>query len=158
MIWQQQRNQERESPTFHKQDLAKAEKLRSKSLYKIFLIILKYTPFLLALIDITFTVLSYFSINCYFLSCIGGVSLIFIGLLYILSYLFQFCYLYRLPLHYITATNVLALVDNSVGLPFAEVDVYRLYLIILGIFMFTFIYKSIKNNDKHHKKSVVVVR
>ena len=142
---------------FHKQDFVREERLRSKSLYKLFLILVKYTPFLLAITDILHTTLSYFSINCYFLSCFGGVSLVFLGLLYILSELFRFCYLYRFPLHYIVVTNLLALYDNTIGIPVTDINMFRIYLIIFGIFMLIFIFKTVYGNAKHHKKSSVEV-
>lgn len=156
MIWQQQNQRERNQQV-QAQVSPEAERLRSKSLYKLFLVILKYTPITLALIDIIHTTLTYFEINTYFLNYLGGVSVIFLGLLFILSYLFRFCYLYRFPLYYILSTNLIALVDTHVGIPISDINMYRTYWIIFGIMMVVFIYKSVKNNDKHHKKSIVSV-
>ena len=151
MIWEERNLQ------VQKQDSIKAERLRSKNLYKIFLILVKYTPMFLALIDILHTTLAYFEINNYFLNYIGGVSLTFLGILYVISYLFQFCYLYRLPLHYITATNVVSLYDSHIGIPITDIQMFRVYLILAGITLVIFVYKTVENNAKHHKKSTTEV-
>lgn len=122
----------------------------NKNLYKLFLIILKYTPIVLAIDDILFSILSYLEYNYYFLSYLGGVSIIFLIMLYIISYVFRFCYLYRIPLYYITATNLIALYDEYIGINLEDLQMLRIYLILFGISIISFLYFRInaKINNK----------
>lgn len=123
--------------------LRKAENV-SKTLYKLLIVILKYTPVVLAIIDAMFSILSYFKINCYILSCFGGVSLMFLGILYIQSYVFKFCYLYRIPLYFITVTNLIALYDSYIGINLNDLQMLRIYLTLFCVSMISFIYLKMK--------------
>lgn len=96
--------------------LKKEERSVNKNLYKIFLVLLKYTPITLAINDVLHSILSYYEVKCYFLSSLGGVSIFYLITLYILSYVFRFCYLYRIPLYYITMTNIIATYDVYKGI------------------------------------------
>lgn len=116
----------------------------SKKLYKLLIIILKYTPIALSINDILHSILSYYNINCYILSCIGGVSLVFLGILYIISYVFRFCYLYRIPLYFITLTNLISLYDLYVGINLNDLQIFRVYLVLFGISVILFIYLKVK--------------
>lgn len=46
----------------------------NKRLYKLLIIILRYTPVVLSINDILHSILSYYNINCYILSCLGKVT------------------------------------------------------------------------------------
>lgn len=116
----------------------------NKRLYKLLIIILRYTPVTLAIIDLLYTLFSYHGLNGYIFSCVGGVSLIFLGILYILSYVFRFCYLYRIPLYFVTATNLIALYDLYIGINIGDLQMLRLYLMLFGVSMILFIYLKIK--------------
>lgn len=83
------------------------------------------------------------------LSYIGSVSLVNLVYLYVASYVFRFCYLYRLSLHSIVLTNVLALIDTLIGIPISDLNILRVYLVILLIGVVSFVgFKY-----KEHKKS-----
>ena len=116
----------------------------NKSLYKLLIIILRYTPIVLSINDILHSILSYYDINCYILSCVGGVSLAFLGILYIISYVFRFCYLYRIPLYFITLTNLISLYDLHIGINLGDLQLLRVYLVLFGISMISFIYLKVK--------------
>lgn len=96
------------------------EKNVNKTLYKLLLLILKYTPITLAINDIIHSILAYYEIENYIFSGIAGVSLAYLFTLYILSYVFRFCYLYRIPLYYITITNIIASYDEHYGIPITD--------------------------------------
>lgn len=133
---------------FQEQELNVAEKLNAnlnKRLYKLLIVILRYIPVVLSINDILHSVLSYYNINCYILSCFGGVSLIFLLMLYIISYVFKFCYLYRIPLYFITVTNLIALYDLYIGISLEDIQMLRIYLTLFGVSMISFIYLKIKN-------------
>lgn len=104
----------------------------SKAAYKIMLLILKYIPITLACACVLNTILAYFGIATLILNCCFGTSILFIILLYILSYVFRFCYLYRLPLHYITAVNGLLIIDSVIGLPITSLMIYQIIAIMTG--------------------------
>ena len=127
----------------------KEEKLKSKSLYKILLLTIKYSPILILVVQISYSTLAYLNINNEWLSYIGSASAINIVYLYIASYVFRFCYLYRLSLHSIVLTNLLALYDTLVGIPISDLNILRVYLVILLIGVISFI--KFKTNDKANK-------
>lgn len=123
---------------------------RNKKLYKLFLTVLKYTPLFSATIQIVLLILNYLGVYVSIITYIGGTSAIFIVLLYMMSYIFNFCYLYRIPLYYNTLMLIFGGLRNLGYLPLEVLDLYRFYTIILGIFIVLFIiiaYKT-RNNPK----------
>ena len=65
------------------------ENLRSKLLYKIELRLLKIIPMILAFTALLNSILSYFNIDLYILSYIGGISIFTMVFLYLSSYVFK---------------------------------------------------------------------
>jgi hypothetical protein len=127
----------------------------SKVAYKIMLLILKYIPITLACACILNTILAYLGITTLILNCCFGTSILFIGLLYILSYVFRFCYLYRLPLHYVTAVNGLLMIDFLIGLPITSLMLYKIIVIMTGLAIVIYIYTVIKNRNAPKTKTNV---
>lgn len=122
--------------------------LKNKNLYKITAILVKYLPSVLALWQILMTILNYFGFAIPLLGCLGGTSLIFLGLLYLLSYLFQYCYLYRIPLGYNFTIGVLIMLRTSGFLnSIMLLDFYRILMIITGAFILIFVYFMYKNRN-----------
>lgn len=117
----------------------------NKNLYKIFLAAVKFTPITLIILQLIGTILNYFGITSLILNCVGGTSIIFIILLYLISYVFKFCYLYRIPLNYMTIIIVIKLSDAFINLSINSITLYRIYAIITGLFIVTFIYYMYKN-------------
>ena len=121
------------------------ESINNKTLYKLFLIIIKFLPNVLALIQIISLLLHSIGINSFGLTCIGGTSLSFLLLLYFISYIFKFCGIHRLSLHYITTITI-----TSILSVWFNINISRIYPIITGIFILSWIiywYKN-KNNKK----------
>lgn len=125
----------------------KSDLLRNKNLYKITAIIIKYLPSILAIIQIILTSLNFFNIVVPIISFIGGTSLLFLGLLYLLSYLFQYCYLYRIPLSYNLVVNIIVLLRSMNILPIELSTLYRILGIITGIFISIFVFFMYKNRN-----------
>ncbi len=137
------------------QDLVqvKEEKVvKSKYLYKVFLSLLKYTPLVNLIVEILFSSLSYFEIDCFWIGYISSTPLISFVLLLIGSYVFKFCTLYRVTLYCILFVNLLALYDTYIGIPLNDLQIYRLYLIILLIGLIAYLRFHVKNNKKHTGK------
>lgn len=130
----------------------------NKTLYKVLLIVLKYTPITLAINDIIHSILSYYDIENYILSSFGGVSIAYLVTLYILSYVFRFCYLYRIPLYYITLTNIIATYDEHYGISITDLQMLRIYLILAGISIISYVILKVKKDAQiHNKKSTLEV-
>jgi hypothetical protein len=120
--------------------------LKNKNLYKLTAAFVKYAPIVLALLQMIMTILNYAGISAFMLSFIGGSSLMFLGLLYLLSYLFQYCYLYRIPIGYCLIINVLVMLRTGNLLTNIELlDFYRILMIVAGIFISIFVYFMYKN-------------
>ena len=133
--------------------MAVAEKLKSKYLYKTELLVLKIIPFVLALVCFINTTLSYCKIDIPFLSYLGGTAILPLLFLYLSSYVFQFCLFHRLPLHYVAVNLVLNLIDEYIGIPLSNRDLYSLYLIIAFIFIILLVYEHCrKRNIKVFKR------
>lgn len=125
----------------------KSDLLKHKYLYKLTAIIVKYLPSGLALWQILMTSLNYLGIMVPVFGFVGGVSLAFLGLLYLLSYLFQYCYLYRIPLGYNLVINIVVLLRSMNILPMELSILYRILGIITGIFISIFVFFMYKNRN-----------
>lgn len=124
------------------------EKLRSKLLYKIQLYLLKVIPMVMAFICLINTTLSYFDIDVPVLSYIASNSVLTIIFFYISSYVFRFCEYHRMFIHYTTFTWLLNIYDIYIGVPVNDREMFSIYLIITGIFLFIILYLYVKSNKK----------
>lgn len=116
--------------------MAVVENLRSKFLYKVEILILKYIPFLIALIYFINTFLSLFNIEVVICSYIAGLSLLPWIFILLSSFVFRFCSYHRIPLYYILVNDIINIVDSYVGIPISN----KWYIIIhLCIFIACFI-------------------
>ena len=131
--------------------------LPSKNLYKVFLSFVKIIPNILAICKIIGLVLSYCKISAFAFTCFGGTSIITLVVLYFISYIFKFCGTHRISLHYTTLIYMLTIVDYYIGIPLSADNLYRLYAIITGAFMTSWIviwYKNRKNPKIDHIKQL----
>lgn len=119
----------------------------SKNLYKIFLIFTKYIPSLLAILYIVNTACVYLHITIPIIYYFGGTSFLFIGLLYLISWVFQFCHLYRIPLHYLVIGNTIGIIDTHWLLPISSIGMLRIYFILFGIMLVIYIWLMYKNRN-----------
>lgn len=127
----------------------KSKQVRSKTLYKFELILLKFIPFILAFVCFLNTVFSYFGIDLEFLAHIGGISLLTLLFLYVSSYVFKFCMYHRLALHYVVINNVLNIYDYCVGVPLDDRNLFILYLVIAFIFLILILIDYVDNNKNY---------
>ena len=107
--------------------------LKSKTLYKVFFLLLKSLPFLLALISVFNTLLSYFAIDLVILSYIGGISLLPVIFMYMAAYVFKFCIYHRIFLDYTVVSNILAIYDYYIGIPITDAGIMTLQLVLFFI-------------------------
>jgi hypothetical protein len=119
----------------------------NKNLYKIFLSIVKYIPLILSICFIINLILRYFRIASPIIAYFGGASFLFIVVLYLISFVFKFCYLYRIPLHYITINNIFGIIYKCGIITFSIINMYRLYFILTGIVLIVYIWLMYKNRN-----------
>jgi hypothetical protein len=120
----------------------------NKNLYKVFLSIVKYIPVLLSILFILHNILVYIEVITPLLLYIGGMSIISITVLYLISWIFKFCYLYRIPLHYISAGNLIGILDSIFTFPISNLGMLRIYFILFGITAIIYIWCAYKNRNK----------
>lgn len=123
----------------------------SKYLYKIELFSIKVIPMVIAFLYLLNTTLSYFDIDAYYLSY--AVMFLFIGFLYISSFVFKFCTWHRLFIHYISLNLILNIIDYYYGLPLSDRDLFILYMMITCIFIFLLLILKI-NYESHNPKDL----
>lgn len=127
----------------------KADKL-NKKYYKYFLIAIKYLPIFDLILEILYSITAYLGYDGIIFTFIGGFSLSGLCILYMASYVFKYCYLYRISLHTITLVNILALYDSFIRIPLSDLNMLRLYLIILIIGVISFILFKYKDRKKQN--------
>lgn len=135
--------------------MKKENELINKRLYKIFLGLIKYTPITIAVNQIIGTILNYFGISSILITCFGGASIIFIIILFLISYVFNFCYLFRLPLIYSTIIILLKFIDGIIGLLITTIMMFQIIAILTGIFVVLFIYYIYKNRNNPQPDPII---
>ena len=116
------------------------ERLKSKTLYKIELYLIKVIPMIISFVYLLNTALSYYDIDVPLFSYIGGMSILPLLFLYVSSYVFKFCMYHRLFLHYISINWLLDIVDYYWGIPLSDKSMFLLYMIITGLFLLLILY------------------
>lgn len=124
------------------------EKLISKQLYKIELLLLKYIPFILALLHFSNTILSYYNLEHRIINYLADVSIIPLAFLYISSYVFKFCSYHRIFLHYIVINNLICIYDVYVGIPITDFNYLMFHTLILFIIILIAVILYVNRNNK----------
>ena len=122
------------------EDMDAEERLLKRRLYKLAIISLKVIPIILSLCAIINTFFSYFCIPTDIFSIVGGISILPLLFLYLVSYVFEFCVYHRMFLHYLLAVNVLNLYDYYIGIPVSDRNLFAFYNILTGVFLFLVLY------------------
>ena len=120
------------------------EKLKSKMLYKIELLLLKTISMLMALCSVSNSILSYLDIEVVILNYIGGVSILPLIFLYLSSYVFKFCEYHRMFLHYLLITDIINVYDYHIGFPLDDLEYLCLHMIVTAISLFMILYLYMK--------------
>lgn len=108
--------------------------LLNKRLYKIELWILKFIPYILAILQFTNTIFVNFGMAIPFLSYMTCVSPIVLLFLYISSYAFKFCEYHRIPLHYIVFDKTIIMLDYWFQFPITDYYWVLIQLLLFGFF------------------------
>lgn len=144
--------------------MAVVVKSKSKYLYKIVLLLIKFMPAAMALVYLLNTILSYFYIDLVILSYIGSTSLFLLILMYAQSIAFRFCRWHRLLIHYITLNWLLNIIDCYIGIPLDNRDLFLMYMVFTGIVIVLLVYiivyeyhnekccKNTKGNSRQNRR------
>lgn len=122
------------------------ERLKSKALYKLALIVLKVLPMLLAFLSMLSTYMDYRDIDTTIISYL--VMVILILFLYLVSYVFRFCAYHRMFLHYFVGINSLSVYDTYIGIPYDDYELMQIYTLFTGVCLFITLYLYVKSNKK----------
>lgn len=117
---------------------AEVSSRNKRYLYKGVLYSEKIIPMLIAGIYVLNTVLSYFGIDWEGFSYI--VQYLFILHIYLASWAYRFCLYHRLFIYYIALILTLNIIDYHWGLLLSDRDLFLMYIIITGIFLFLILY------------------
>ena len=128
--------------------MAKEENLKSKSLYRLLLIMLKYIPMLIALFYVINTATAYIGIDIPVLSNIAGMSLLTQIFMYLSAIVFRFCLYHRMFLYYILATDIINIIDYYVGIPIEDLELLMIHGTITGLFLFVILYLYVMSHKK----------
>lgn len=124
------------------------ERLRSKLLYKVFLIALKYIPVLVTLSYIANTTLCWFDIDLPVLSNISGMSLLTWLFMYIATYVFKFCNYHRLLLYFILVDDSINIYDYYFTIPLEDHVMLELHTSLIGILVMILLINHVKSNKR----------
>lgn len=122
--------------------------LKSKSLYKVFLIALKYIPILVTLSYIVNTTLCWFGIDAPVLSNISGMSLLTWLFMYIATYVFKFCNYHRLLLYFILMDDSINIYDYYFTIPLEDHIMLELHTALIGTLVITLLINHVKSHKK----------
>lgn len=122
-----------------------AEESLNKSIYRIGLFLLKILPMLMAALFLLNTILSYFNIDCSFISYVAGIGILPLLFFYVASYMFKFCKYHRMFLHYIVVNNIICFIDYNYTIPISNRSYLLLHIIIAGLFLFIILYLKKKH-------------
>ena len=120
------------------------ENVINKKLYKLFLLVSKVLPMILAFCHLLNIVLSYFYIEDHILNYISGISILTILYLYLVSYIIKLCSYYRMFLHYCVIINIINIYDYYIGIPLNDKELFMLYIVLTIITMFIVLYLKLK--------------
>ena len=112
----------------------------NKNQMKLFVLVSKVLPMVLALCHLTNCAFGYFGWNNVILCYISGISILTVGYLYLVSYLIKLCGYYRMFLHYCVIIDIINIYDYYIGIPITNIQLMFLYIIITIIVMFVILY------------------
>lgn len=102
---------------------------------RIFVLVTKVLPMLLALCHFLNVILSYYCVDCAILNYIGCIGILTVAYLYLVSYVLRLCTYYRMFLHYCVVIDAISLFDYYVGVPINDYGMLTLYIGITIVMM-----------------------
>ena len=112
----------------------------NKKQMRLFVLVSKVLPVILAFCHLLNCVFGYFGWNNVILGYISGISILTVSYLYLISYLIKLCGYYRMFLHYCVIIDIINVYDYYIGIPITNIQLMFLYIIISIIVMFIILY------------------
>lgn len=134
--------------------MEKVENVKSNNIkHKSFLIVTKYVPHISAFMYILYTLLQFADIDTFILGYLIDYSILPWIYIYLISFIFKYCYIHRLPLYYILANEILTTSDYYLNIPINNLNLLLLHLLLIGflIFGYSYYYINCKNNERLQK-------
>ena len=116
------------------------EKSVNKKKMKVFVLVSKVLPMILAFFHLLNCIFGYFNWNNIILGYISGISILTIGYLYLVSYIIKLCGYYRMFLHYCVIIDIINIYDYYIGISITNIQLMYLYIIVTIIVMFIILY------------------
>lgn len=137
--------------------MVKEEKcVRSKSLHKLLIIVIKYIPMTISMFYILNTILCWLGIDAPVLSNIAGVSLFTWLFLFLSSVVFQFCIYHKMFLYYILVEDLLNIYDYYFGIPISNVKILEIHSVLIGILLFSILFVYLNNHVTKDNKGDII--
>ena len=124
--------------------MEKEVKLENRLNHKVFLIILKFIPHIIALFYALYNILGFIEIDGVILGHLIHTSVFSWIFLYLTSIVFKYCYVHRLPLYYIAFCDVITLIDYYFEIPISDANLLNLHIFVIGLLIFGYTYYYIK--------------
>ena len=94
--------------------------LKSKNLYRLLIVMLKYIPMIISLFYLINTITAFIGIDIPILSTISGMSLLTWIFMYIATIVFNFCSYHRMFLYYILIVDIINIIDYYISIPISD--------------------------------------
>ena len=120
--------------------------VRSKSLYKLFIIILKYIPMIISFCYMSHTILSIAGIDFPLFSMLAGMSILTWIFLYVAAIVFRFCNYHRMFLWYILTSDVINTIDYYVDMSISDLNMFAINVALIGVFLFIILFLYVKSH------------
>lgn len=135
-----------------------SECLKSKSLYKLDLFLLKLLPVIISFSYIFNLTCAYYGWEFQAVPHFLGITVPPLLFMYISSYVFKFCSYHRMFIHYITFVEFLSIIDYYWGIPVSDKFICELHYIVTYIFMGLALILYIKKKRENNLKLCVNVK
>ena len=112
----------------------------NKNQMKLFVLVSKVLPMVLALCHLLNCIFGYISWNNIILGYISGISILTVGYLYFVSYLINLCEYYRMFLHYCVIIDIINIYDYYICILVNDRNLMFLYGGVTIVLMFIIIY------------------
>ena len=129
-------------------DINGDKNIRSKDLYKVFIIILKYIPMIISFCYMLNTILAIAGIDFPLFSMLAGMSILTWIFLYVAAIVFRFCNYHRMFLWYILSSDVINTIDYYVDIPISDYNMFTINVALIGVFLFIILFMYVKSNKK----------
>ena len=119
-----------------------------KSVRKVFLLLTKFTPHLIGLMYIIYTLGEFCEFNMLPLGYLFTLTVLPWINLYSASWALDFCYVHRLPLYYVTLDELLLITDYYLHIPLQVENLLLVHLTLIGILILGYTIYYLKNKNR----------